>query len=173
MRRLVHLILFAWLLHPALARHEHYELERLIPGLSIRTTFAHDYGERLDSIGFQGQFFAPGEATHAILPRVDWLQRSDKLELGVAWAKVFGFHGCELLEKDDPRLGTALAPHAEFLDNGTFRYQAWAVVMTGREPGRRRILRRVEITPDALLNVTDLTPRGTGEVDGILPRKQP
>lgn len=145
------LLLASCLLRPALADRALMQLEQMVPGLSILTSFAHDHGDMLHSVQYQGQSCAPAEASRKILPLLDWPQRPDRLALGEAWVKVFAFHGCEL--QAEP------APQAEMLPNGNFRYTAWAVVMTGREPGTFRVHRQVEISPQGDLKVLDLSPR--------------
>ena len=156
MRRLLQALFCLLLLQPAWARGEIAALERLVPGLQIVTSFAHDYGERITSVTYAGETFTPSEATQRLLPRLDWSHRSDRLTLGVAWVRVFAFHGCEILDASDARLGTAAPPQAELLSSGSFRYTAWAVVMTGRQPGRQRLHRQVEISPAAELQVREL-----------------
>lgn len=140
---------------PALAFREEGELLLLVPGLDIRTHFAHDYGEILDSVSYQGRKYTPGEATEKILPALGWKTRSDKLELGTAWAKVFGLHGCEVLQKGHYLHSKEQhEPLAEVLSNGTFRFTAWVADMRGREPGSI-YHRRVEISPESVMTVVD------------------
>lgn len=145
------LLLCCLVLRPALADRPLLELQQRVPGLSILTSFAHDHGDMLHSVQYQGQTCSPSEASRKILPLLEWPQRPDRLALGEAWVKVFAFHGCEV--QAEP------APRAEMLPNGDFRYTAWAVVMTGREPGTFRVHRQVDISPQGDLKVIDLSPR--------------
>jgi hypothetical protein len=156
MRNLMSAALLVLLALPVLAFHEESRLMELVPGLNIITSFAHDYGERLDRVIFQDKEYKPGEATEKILPTLNWNNRPDKLELGVAWARVFALHGCEVLEKghylwkDDFQ-----EPLAEILEDGTFRYRCCVAKMTGRNPGRI-YFKRVEISPQAIMKVTPI-----------------
>jgi hypothetical protein len=147
------LLLVGCLLRPALADRPLLQLEQMVPGLSIMTSFAHDAGDLLSRVDYEGKSYSPSEATQQILPRLNWPSRPDRLALGEAWVKVFAFHGCEV--QSEP------APLAEMLPNGNFRYTAWAVVMTGREPGTFRVHRQAELTPEAALKVVDLQPKQT------------
>lgn len=146
-----------WLLAgPVLAFREEGVLQMLVPGLDIRTSFAQDYGEMLESVSYQGQKYSPGEATEKILPALGWKTRSDKLELGTAWAKVFALHGCEVLEKGHYLYRKDYhEPRAEVRPNGTFCFTAWVADMTGREPGSI-YHKRVEISPESVMTVTNL-----------------
>ncbi len=150
-------LLVALLIAPASGHRETTKLSALVPGLDVVTTFAHDYGERLYKVNFEGEEYAPGEATEKILPLIDWKTRPDKLELAVAWVKVFALHGGQVIEEGDERLsGPEEAPRAEFLADGTFRYTAWVVTMSGRNPGTLVFKKQVEISPDAVMTVVDL-----------------
>lgn len=140
---------------PASASPDQWVLLQLAPGLDIRTHFAHDYGEMLDSVSYQGQNYTPQEATEKILPALGWKTRSDKLKLGAAWAKVLGLHGCEVLHKGHYMHKPEYhEPLAEVLSNGTFRLTAWVVDLRGREPGRI-YHKQVEITPESVMTVTN------------------
>ena len=152
-------LLFGMLLLGPAAAINHGELYRLVPELSILTTFAHDYGDSISKVTYKGTDYAPGEATAKILPLLGWPDRVDKLELGVAWAKAFGLYGFEVLTRDHYLYRDGIAePVAEFLPDGTFRYTAWVANLRGREPGGVS-LRAVEITPEAVLTVTPMAPR--------------
>lgn len=157
--RTVPLIAFACLAlftSPVSASQDEGALLLLVPGLDIRTTFAHDYGEMLESVSYQGQQYSPKEATEKILPALGWKNRSDKLELGTAWAKVFGLPGCDVLQSGHYMyLKEHHEPLAEVLSNGTFRFTAWVADMRGREPGGIHH-RRVEISPESVMTVTEL-----------------
>lgn len=150
-------MLFTFCFSPALAYHEIADLSRLVPGLNVMTTFAHDYGDMLYKVSYEGEEYSPSEATAKVLPKLNWSSRSDKVELGTAWVKVFALHGSQVLEAGDRRLASEEeAPRAEILPDGTFRYTAWVVVMSGREPGTFVYKKQVEITPDAIMKVVDL-----------------
>lgn len=148
---------FLWLLAgPILASLREGALLMLVPGLEIRTSFAHDYGEMLESISYQGQKYSPTEATEKILPALGWKTRSDKVELGTAWAEVIGLHGCEVLQKGHYLHRKEFhEPLAEVLTNGTFRLTAWVADLRGREPGRI-YHKQVEISPESVMTVTSL-----------------
>lgn len=151
------LLLLALLAVPVLAHRDESSLMMMVPGLNLRTSFAHDYGDMLVGVVYQDKEYKPGEATEKILPTLDWNTRPDKLELGVAWSKVFALHGCEVLEKGHYLWRQDFeAPVAEILADGTFRYSCWVAKMTGRNPGQI-YFRRVEISPQAVLTVTPMT----------------
>jgi len=142
---------------PVLAQRDEGRLMMMVPGLSIRTSFAHDYGDMLVGVVYQDKEYPPGEATQKILPTLNWNTRPDKLELGVAWSKVFALHGCDVLEKGHYLWRKDFqAPVAEILADGTFRYSCWVANMTGRHPGQI-YFRRVEISPQAVMTVTPMS----------------
>lgn len=143
---------------PSLA-HDEGQLYRLVPGLSILTSFAHDFGDSISKVTYQGVDYEPGEASVKILPLVNWPDRADKLQLGIAWARVFGLQGCEVLSEghymhrpEHPE------PVAEFMPDGTFRYTAMVVNLRGRNPGG--IFQRViEIAPSGELTASPMRER--------------
>jgi len=138
------------------ASQEEGALYRLVPDLFISTSFAHDYGEMLESVTYQGRKFSPQEATKMILPSLGWNTRPDKLELGTAWAKVIGLHGFEVLQQGHYlQRREHREPLAEVLPNGTFRLTVWVVDLSGREPGGISH-KQVDISSDFVMTVTDL-----------------
>lgn len=150
-------LVFTFFLSPVRAYHEIADLSRLVPGLVILTSFAYDYGDMLAKVTYQGKDYKPHEATEKILPLLDWRSRPDKLELGVAWVKVFALHRTEVIEKGDKNLpGDDQVPRAEILEDGTFRYTAWVRVMSGREPGLYVFKKQIDVSPDAVMTVTNL-----------------
>lgn len=142
---------FALLFFQQLALAQVLPLELQIPGISIITSFAHDHGDLLHEIRYQGKAYPPHEATQAILTQVGWAERTDKLQLGEAWARQIALFGNEIVEKQHPK--------AEILPDGTFRFTALTIYMRGRSPGSQSALYQVDISPNAELKVTNLTPR--------------
>ena len=129
-------------------------LSLLLPGLSVLTSFAHDYGESIRSITYGGREYTYQEATKGVLTAAGWKERSDKLELGEAWAREIVFYGSAIVSE---KLAPELAPKAELLADGTFRFTAVTLSMRGREPGSTSTRYRVEISPQAELTLTSLS----------------
>lgn len=141
-------------------------LSLLIPGLNLRTSFAHDYGDMLDSIHYQGREYRPHEACKPVLTAAGWKGREDKLLLGEAWAREVVLHGSELVtEKNLRGLPRDYAARAELLADGTFRYTATAISMRGRNPGSSSARYQIEISPEAELKVTRLSASDEGRLD--------
>lgn len=120
----------------------------LFPGVSVRTSFAHDYGEMFDAVTFEGQEYTAQEAAAILLPRFGWADSANRLRLGTAWANEVVLFGSELVEKQ-PEVDGKSNSSAEILPDGTFRYTVWTVSMRGRSPGSEFTRWQVEITPQA------------------------
>lgn len=133
-------------------------LQTLVPELRLRTSFADDYGETLEEVVYDGVSYRPHEATKKVLPQLKWQQRDDRLELSEAWVRTMALHGCEVLEKGHRRLPEgATGPKVEFLEDGTFQFTGWVMILTGRHPGGVA-WRKVTITPEADMKVESQGP---------------
>lgn len=129
---------------PAVARAE--EFAEMFPGVSLLTGFAHDHGDTLEAVLFEGdQYPDLDEATSVILPLFGWRDLSQRIALGKVWVERVVFFGSRVPE------GSPAVP--ELLPDGTFRYQVWVVSMQGRTPGSYSFLWRVDITPEASLKM--------------------
>jgi hypothetical protein len=128
----------------------------VFPGVSVLTTFAHDHGDMLDSIAYQGtRFDSVSEATASILPRFGWDKPENRIRLGTVWADEVVLFGSDVVESGMER-------RVELLPDGTFHYTTWAVSMRGRSPGSRSDRWQIAITPQAELRVTRLESSGDG-----------
>ena len=129
-------------------------LTLLLPNLSVLTSFAHDYGDSIRSITYAGREYSYQEATKGVLNAAGWTERSDKLELGEAWAREIVLYGSTIVSE---KLAPEFAPKAELLADGIFRFTAVTLSMRGREPGSTSTRYRVEISPQAELTLTSLS----------------
>lgn len=120
-------------------------LTLLLPGLSVQTSFAHDRGDAIHLVTYEGHQYLVHEATHGVLSAAGWKTRGDKLELGEAWMREIVLFGSQIEESKD------YPTKSELLPNGNYQFTALVVSMQGREPGRHRTYRRIQITPDAEL----------------------
>lgn len=124
------------------------KLQSLIPELSLRTSFAHNYGTILEAVVYQGVEYEPGEASAKILPLLGWETREDRLEVGQAWIESIVLFDSDVIRPGDAKNPDLDGPKAIVLPDGTVRYTAWATSMRGRSPGSARTLWRVDISPD-------------------------
>lgn len=147
-------LFFALLLSPVEAQLP--KLDQMVPGLSIRTSFANDQGDLLDAVIFRGVEYKPGEASSKILPLLNWETREDRLELGQAWVEEIALFGSKVVRPGNERFPDLDGPQAIILPNGTVRYTAWAVSMRGRSPGSQVHQWQVDIDPEGRVSSTTL-----------------
>ena len=117
----------------------------------VRTSFAHNYGDRIDCVVFKGRELTYGEATEVVLPEFGWNDPDKRLLLGRAWAEELAFPGYQILEEENATVrlvGEFSPPRSEVLPDGTFRYTAWTMQMVGRTPGGV-VRQQAEIDPQA------------------------
>lgn len=132
------------------------KLAALVPELSVMTSFAHDYGDRVESVHFRGTAYKPAEASEKILPLLDWTNRLDREALGAAWVEEICLQGWEIVTPERPGSKEVPGPTSEILSDGTFRYTATAISMTGRSPGSEWARWQFDITPEGKITQTVL-----------------
>jgi hypothetical protein len=158
MRKLL-AVLSLLIISAAAQSHQFYSV---FPGVSVRTSFAYDYGEMFEAVTFEGQEYTAQEAAVVILPRFGWADTANRIRLGTLWANEVVLFGSELV--DSQKLAATWLPLTEILPDGTFRYTVWTVSMRGRKPGSESTRWQVDINPEAqvrttvLENVDDSTP---------------
>ncbi len=162
MRFIFGCLIFAVLLLPVEAQLP--RLEQMVPGLSIRTSFASDHGDLLDAIIFRGVEYKPSEASSKILPMLNWGTREDRLELGQAWVEEIALFGSEVVRPGNERFPDLDGPQAIILPSGTVRYTAWAVSMRGRSPGSQVHQWQVDIDPEGRVTTTSLKSNQPGQL---------
>ena len=131
----------------------------LFTDVHVRYSFAHNYGDMLDSVVFRGRELKYGEATEVVLPEFGWDDPEKRLMLGRAWAEELAFPGYRILEKENANVrvvGEFFPPRSELLPDGTFRYTAWTMLEVGREPGGVAV-QQAEIDSEAKMTVKMLS----------------
>lgn len=157
MKRLLRIALLLCLALPASADPPSFY--EVFPGVGLLTQFAHDYGDRLVKVTYQGVEYEPSQATAAVLPLHGWNDPSRRLRLGEAWAREMAFPGFRVLTNEPAAFTSGApftAPKSEILPDGTFRYTAWTEQTTGRNPGGL-LLQQAEIDAEARMSVLPST----------------
>lgn len=153
------LIMLAFLLtvSPVLAQSVPNDV---LMGVIVHTSFAHDRGDMVDCVEYDGVKYQPEEAANAIIPKIGWNNQSKREDIAWAWVTRVGLVGSTLLKQKPEEFTRAEqefeTPKVHLFEDGSVEVVLWYRHPVGMLPGHHYSKRNYKFSSEGRLTVESL-----------------